>query len=49
MEYKCSICGLHYKERELEEECYKWCSGHDSCNLKVASQSIEATKSREAR
>lgn len=48
-EYKCSICGLHYKSRKLAAECYKWCSGHDSCNLEVANQSLEAQKSRKAK
>jgi uncharacterized protein with PhoU and TrkA domain len=46
MEYNCDICGLHYNSQELAEECYKWCSKHDSCNLKVASRSLEALKKR---
>ncbi len=45
-EFQCSICKLHYRNRGLSEGCYKWCSKHDSCNLKVASQSIEALESR---
>lgn len=44
--YACSICGLHYRDRELSERCHAWCSKHDSCNLEVARQSVEAAKRR---
>ncbi|MDE1822978.1 MAG: hypothetical protein KGI00_01925 [Candidatus Micrarchaeota archaeon] len=43
---QCSICGLHYKDKELAEECHAWCSTHKSCNLKIATQSLEAQKRR---
>ncbi len=42
--YQCSICKLHYESKPLADECHKWCSKHDSCNLKIARQSIEASK-----
>ncbi len=42
--YQCSICKLHYKSKSLADECYKWCSKHNSCNLMVARRSIEASK-----
>ncbi len=45
-QYQCSICKLHYTSKGLADECYRWCSGHSSCNLKVASRSIEAKKAR---
>ena len=44
--YQCSICGLHYSTKELGEKCHAWCSTHNSCNLEIARQSIEATESR---
>ncbi len=44
--YQCSICKLHYRSKGLADECHEWCSAHDSCNLKVASQSVEATARR---
>ncbi len=44
--YQCSICKLHYKSNKLADECHRWCSKHDSCNLKIASQSIEALDKR---
>ncbi|MDE1825506.1 MAG: DoxX family protein [Candidatus Micrarchaeota archaeon] len=40
--FDCMICGLHYSSRALSEKCYKWCSTHNSCNLKIATQSLEA-------
>lgn len=45
--YSCKICGLHYKTKELKDKCYAWCSNHDSCNLSVAKQSIEAIKQKQ--
>jgi len=42
----CEICGLHYATKELAEKCQEWCSKHNSCNLAIAMQSIEAAKSR---
>ncbi len=46
MRYECPICGLHYASKKLADACHMWCSGHDSCNLETASQSIEAQKRR---
>ena len=43
MEYQCPICKLHYIEKKNADLCHKWCSAHNSCNLSVASTSIEAT------
>lgn len=40
--YQCAVCKLHYKEKELADECYAWCSKNPSCNLAVAQQSEEA-------
>ena len=42
--YQCSICKLHYESKPLADERHKWCSKYDSCNLKVARQSIKASK-----
>ncbi|MDE1851629.1 MAG: hypothetical protein KGH69_02995 [Candidatus Micrarchaeota archaeon] len=44
MEYKCTICGLHYRSRELADRCYAWCSAHHSCNLEIGRQSMEAER-----
>ncbi|MDE1850991.1 MAG: hypothetical protein KGH54_04340 [Candidatus Micrarchaeota archaeon] len=41
-QYPCGICGLHYLSKELAERCHAWCALHDSCNLEVARQSVEA-------
>ncbi|MCL4403642.1 MAG: hypothetical protein M1500_01700 [Candidatus Marsarchaeota archaeon] len=45
-EYQCSICKLHYNDKKLADMCHAWCSTHDSCNLKIAEQSIEAEERR---
>lgn len=46
MTFQCQICKLHYAEKALADKCYEWCSNHESCNLEVASRSVEAAKSR---
>ncbi len=45
-EFFCSVCGLHYVSRDLADKCHEWCSKHDSCNLNIARQSLEAKKAR---
>ncbi|MGC8628594.1 MAG: hypothetical protein ACP5T4_00045 [Candidatus Micrarchaeia archaeon] len=47
--YFCEVCGLHYATKELAEKCQAWCSAHNSCNLAIASQSIEAQESRRSK
>ncbi|MFP3215421.1 MAG: hypothetical protein RXR32_02645 [Candidatus Micrarchaeota archaeon] len=44
--YFCEICKLNYTSKELAEKCQAWCSTHNSCNLQIASQSVEAIASR---
>lgn len=44
--YVCKSCGLHYKSMALAEECFAWCSKHNSCRLEIARHSIEAEKNR---
>lgn len=44
--YFCEICKLHYRSRKLAEECQAWCSKHESCNLSIAGQSVEAEEYR---
>lgn len=40
--YQCKICKLHYLNKAIADKCYLWCSTHDSCNLEIATQSLEA-------
>ncbi|MCL4380817.1 hypothetical protein M1141_00905 [Candidatus Marsarchaeota archaeon] len=44
--YICSICGLHYEGKEMAEKCFQWCSHHESCNLGIAENSVEAVENR---
>ncbi len=46
MQYQCSICKLHYASKELAEACHRWCSKHDSCNLGITKNSLEAKERR---
>ena len=40
--YQCSICKLHFETTQLAAQCDKWCRNNNSCNVEIASQSIEA-------
>lgn len=39
--YRCSECGLGYKEKEIAEECQAWCKEHKSCNLDIIKYAIK--------
>ncbi len=39
--YKCDVCGLVYREKEIAEKCQDWCETHeDSCNAEYIMQSV---------
>ena len=44
--FTCDICGLHYENVTEASECRKWCDSHNTCNLEIASRSIEAKEHR---
>jgi len=44
----CELCMLHYETEELAKKCEAWDRLHDSCNLAIASRSIEAISRRES-
>ncbi|OJI06725.1 MAG: hypothetical protein BK997_05150 [Candidatus Micrarchaeum sp. ARMAN-1] len=46
--YMCELCMLHYETEELAKKCEAWDRLHDSCNLAIASRSIEAISRRES-
>lgn len=33
--YKCSECGLIYKDKTYAKQCESWCREHKSCNLDI--------------
>ncbi len=39
--YKCTECGLHYKEKEWADKCKAWCSEHSSCSIEIIKHSIK--------
>ncbi len=39
--YECPICKLHYSSKLWVKRCESWCKKHPSCNLEIASHSIE--------
>ncbi|MCL5680030.1 MAG: hypothetical protein M1465_01650 [Candidatus Marsarchaeota archaeon] len=46
--YICERCLLHYESEELAKKCEAWDKEHNSCNMVVARQSIEAKSRKEA-
>lgn len=39
--YKCSECGLVYKEKRWAKKCEAWCRKYKSCNLEIIQHSIK--------
>ena len=46
MENQCSVCKLHYRNKKWADRCYIWCSAHDSCNLDITKNSLEAKRKK---
>ena len=39
--YRCDVCGLLYREKQIAEKCQHWCETHEgSCNLEYALQAV---------
>ena len=38
--YKCSECGMKYKNKKLADKCREWCKKHKSCNIKIIKYAI---------
>lgn len=41
--YHCEVCGFHYRDRELAEQCETHCRDHNSCSDEITAKSIERT------
>ena len=40
--YKCDVCGLVYREKEIAEKCQNWCETHEgSCNLEYILHAVK--------
>ena len=42
--FKCSVCGLYYRDVELAKKCKAWCTEHKSCNLEIAKYAVGSDK-----
>ncbi len=43
--YRCDVCGLLYRERQIAEKCQQWCETHEgSCNLEYALQAVDESE-----
>lgn len=42
--YKCTECGLHYKEEATAQQCEAWCKDTKSCNLDITKHSVESQR-----
>jgi len=45
--FRCEVCGFHYKEKEMAEECEKHCLENDSCDSEIAMNALENKGRRE--
>lgn len=40
--YKCNVCGLVYREKEIAEKCQNWCETHEgTCNLEYVQHAVD--------
>lgn len=39
--FQCPVCGLHYKNAAVAEQCEAFCSAHHACSVEIMEQSIE--------
>lgn len=39
--YQCLVCGFHYRQETLAQQCEEWCREHQSCSLEITKQAIE--------
>ena len=39
--YQCEECWLHYIEKNIAEECEKFCKKYNACNIKITKYAIE--------
>ncbi|OGY47705.1 MAG: hypothetical protein A3J62_03935 [Candidatus Buchananbacteria bacterium RIFCSPHIGHO2_02_FULL_38_8] len=39
--YRCSECGLLYRQKEWAEKCQSWCLKYKSCNLEITKHAIK--------
>lgn len=39
--YQCDECGLRYEDREIAEECERFCREHNACNTEIIGQSVD--------
>ncbi|MFB6209025.1 MAG: hypothetical protein ABEJ56_02695 [Candidatus Nanohaloarchaea archaeon] len=39
--FYCECCGLHYRERQVAEECESYCERENRCQHSVTRKSIE--------
>lgn len=46
--YKCLECGLHYRDKELAEQCEAFCKKHKACSMEIAPHAIENEKRQSA-
>ncbi|MEX1052149.1 MAG: hypothetical protein WEC83_02040 [Patescibacteria group bacterium] len=37
----CPICGLHYRQELIKQQCEDFCREHNACGLEIIKHSIE--------
>lgn len=45
--FECPVCGFHYRDASLAQECAEECGGTKSCNRGIRAQSVECESSKE--
>jgi hypothetical protein len=42
--FQCSVCGLHYENKEIAKKCEAYCKEHNGCSLDITKLSVERNK-----
>ncbi len=42
--YQCTVCKLHFTDKEWADKCIAWCKEYNSCNLEIMRYSEEASQ-----
>lgn len=45
--YQCSVCGLHYEDKQTAKQCDAYCKEFNGCSLDITKLSIERRRAVE--
>ncbi|MEK7561626.1 MAG: hypothetical protein AAB541_02080 [Patescibacteria group bacterium] len=40
-QFRCSECGLHYRQQQIAKQCEEYCKTHNACSIEIMRYAIE--------